>query len=151
MCNAVVGENGVTLRCLLRVAFSRWAIEAELRISKEELGLDHLEVRGWRCIHRHLHVTALSFLLCSRIRQKLDKGATGQLTVEQVRRGLNCWLHFHQSPTHPDEAFQKELSKQHYYQHRNAQARKSHTKTRRTLYLKLGIDVDKIKSCVQTE
>ena len=150
LCNEVVGENGVTLRCLLRVAFGRWAIEAELRISKEELGLDHLEVRGWRCIHRHLHVTALSFLLCSRIRQRLDKGGTSQLTVEQVRRGLNCWLQFHQSSKHPDEAFQKELNKQRYYQHRNAQARKSHTTTRRKLYLNLGIDVDKIKSCIQT-
>ncbi|MEJ7591988.1 MAG: hypothetical protein WKF77_22740 [Planctomycetaceae bacterium] len=145
-----MGEDGVTLRCLLRVAFGRWAIEAELRISKEELGLDHLEVRGWRCIHRHLHVTALSFLLCSRIRQSLDKGGTRKLTVEQVRRSLNCWLQFHQRPAHPDEAFQKELNKQHYYQHRNAQAKTSHTKTRRKLYLTLGIDVDKIKSCIQT-
>ena len=144
-----MGENGVTLRCLLRVAFGRWAIEAELRISKEELGLDHLEVRGWHCIHRHLYVTALSFLLCSRIRQKLDKGSTGELTVEQVRRSLNCWLQFHRSPQHSDEAFQNELHKQHYYQHRNAQARKAHTETRRELYLKLGIDVDKIKSCIQ--
>jgi len=146
----VVGENGVTLRCLLRVAFGRWVIEAEFRFSKEELGLDHLEVRSWRCIHRHLHVTALSFLLCSRIRQTLDKGGTRKLTVEQVRRDFNCWLQFHRSPKHPDEAFQKELNKQRYYQHRNAQAKESHTKTRRMLYLKLGIDVDKIKSCIQT-
>ena len=149
LCNVVVGENGVTLRGLLRVAFGRWVIEAEFRFSKEELGLDHLEVRGWRCIHRHLHVTALSFLLCSRIRQSLDKGGTRKLTVEQVRRGLNCWLQFHRSPKHPDDALQKELNKQRYYQHRNAQAKESHTKTRRMLYLKLGIDVDKIKSCIQ--
>ena len=45
--NGVVGENGVALRGLLRVAFGRWAIEAEFRISKEELGMDHFEVRGW--------------------------------------------------------------------------------------------------------
>ena len=140
----------MTLRGLLRVAFGRWVIEAEFRFSKEELGLDHLEVRSWRCIHRHLHVTALSFLLCSRIRQTLDKGGTRKLTVEQVRRDFNCWLQFHRSPKHPDEAFQKELNKQRYYQHRNAQAKESHTKTRRMLYLKLGIDVDKIKSCIQT-
>ena len=48
LCNKVAGENGVTLRGLLRVAFGRWVIEAEFRISKEELGLDHLEARGWR-------------------------------------------------------------------------------------------------------
>ena len=150
LCNKVAGENGVTLRGLLRVAFGRWVIEAEFRISKEELGLDHLEARGWRCIHRHLHVTELSFLLCSRIRQNLDKGGTSKWTVEQVRRALNCWLQFHQSFKHSDAAFQKELNKQGYYQHRNAQAKKSHTKTRRKLYRKLAIDVDKIKSCIQT-
>ena len=32
---------------------------------------DHLEARGWRCIHRHLHVTALSFLLFTVSNQKL--------------------------------------------------------------------------------
>ena len=150
LCNEVVGEKGVTMRGVLRVAFGRWVIEAEFRVSKEELGLDHLEARGWRCIHRHLHVTALSFLLCSRIRLSLDKGGTRKLTVEQVRRALNCWLQVHQSFKHPDEAFQKELNTQGYYQRRNAQAKTSHTKTRRTLYLKLGIDVDKIKSCIQS-
>ena len=150
LCNAVVGEKGVTMRGVLRVAFGRWVIEAEFRVSKEELGLDHLEARGGRCIHRHLHVTALSFLLCSRIRLSLDKGGTRKLTVEQVRRALNCWLQVDQSFKHPDEALQKELNTQGYYQRRNAQAKTSHTKTRRTLYLKLGIDVDKIKSCIQS-
>lgn len=151
LANVVVGEDGVTLRGLLRVAFGRWAIEAELRVSKEELGMDHFEVRGWRCIHRHYYVTGLSFLLCSRIRQRLDKNKTRELTVEQVRRSLNCWLQYHSLPPNlRDEEFQKELRDQHYYQQRNAQARKSHTKTRRNQYLKLGIDVDKIKSCIQT-
>lgn len=152
LANAVVGENGVTLRELLRVAFGRWAIEAELRVSKEELGMDHFEVRGWRCIHRHYFVTGLSFLLCSRIRQSLDKHDTRELTVEQVRRSLNCWLQYHNLPPElRDEKFQKEIDDQSYYQHRNAQAIKSHTKTRIGLYRTLGINVDKIKSCVQLE
>ena len=152
LANAVAGEDGVTLRALLRVAFGRWAIEAELRVSKEELGMDHFEVRGWRCIHRHYFVTGLSFLLCSRIRQSLDKHDTRELTVEQVRRSLNCWLQYHDLPPNlRDEKFEKELHDQRYYQHRNAQAIKSHTKTRVGLYLKLGIKVDKIKSCVQIQ
>ena len=147
--NRVVGRGRVTLRWLLRVAFSRWTIEACFRVAKEELGLDHFEVRGWRCIHRHYYVTALSYLLCSRIRQSLEKDHTGKLTVEQVRRGLNAYLaHHHLPPPFRDEAFEKELADQHYYQERNAQTRKSHTKTRLQLYRKLGIDVDKIKSCI---
>ena len=152
LANAVVGENGVTLRELLRVAFGRWAIEAVFRVSKEELGLDHFEVRGWRCIHRHYYVTGLSFLICSRIRQSLDKTDERQLTVEQVRRSINCWLQYHDLPPEiRDSKFQKELDDQCYYQKRNAQAKESHTKTRIQMYLELGIDVDKIKSCVQTE
>ena len=150
LANAVVGENGVTLRELLRVSFRRWAIEAIFRVSKEELGLDHFEVRGWRCIHRHYYVTGLSSLICSRIRQSLDETDERQLTVEQVRRGINCWLQFHDLPPEiRDSKFQKELDHQHYHQRRNAQAKKSHTKTRIATYLKNGIDVDKIKSCAQ--
>ena len=150
--NAVVGENGVTLREMLRVAFGRWAIEAVFRVSKEELGLDHFEVRGWRCIHRHYYVTGLSFLICSRIRQSLDKTDKRQLTVEQVRRSINCWLQYRDLPPDiRDSKFQTELDNQRYYQQRNAQAKKSHTKTRIQIYLKLGIDIHKIKSCIQTE
>lgn len=145
--NGVVGEDGVTLRGLLRVAFARWAIEAEFRISKEELGMDHFEVRGWPCIHRHYYLTSLSFLFCSRIRQSLDKNDTGRLTVEQVRRSISTWL---QHRDQPEEKLQREQNKQAYYQRRNAQAIWSHTKTRIRLYSSLGIDVDKIKSCIQS-
>lgn len=62
------------------------------------------------------------------------------------------WLQYHDLPPHlRDEKFEKELDDQRYYQRRNAQAKKSHTKTRIQLYLKLGIKVDKIKSCVQIQ
>ena len=147
--NQVVGRDGVTLRWLLRVAFGRWAIEACFRVAKEELGMDHFEVRGWRCIHRHYYVTGLSYLLCNRIRQSLDKDQTGELTVEQVRRSVNAYLaHGHLPSPLRDEAFEKEIADQRYYQERSAQAKKSHTKTRIKFYLTLGIDVDKIKSCI---
>jgi len=143
--NRVVGREGVTLRWLLRVAFGRWLIEACFRTAKEELGLDHFEVRGWRCIHRHYYLTGLSFLLCSRIRQSLDE----ELSVEQVRRSLNCYLQHHDlPPAVRDAAFDKELANQKYYQSRNEQARKSHTQTRIVFYQRLGIDVDHIKTCI---
>jgi SRSO17 transposase len=147
--NQVVGRDGVTLRWLLRVAFSRWTIEACFRVAKDELGMDHFQVRGWQSIHRHYDVTALSSLLCSRIRQSLDTPQSGELTVEQVRRSLNCYLLHHHLPAPlRDEAYEKELDSQRYYQERTAQSKTSHTKTRIQLYLSLGIDVDKIKSCV---
>jgi len=147
--NQVVGRDGVTLRWLLRVAFSRWAIEACFRVSKEELGMDHFEVRGWRCIHRHYYVTALSFLFINRIRHSLDEDHSEGLTVEQIRRSVNVYLaNRNLPPPLRDEAFEKELADQHYYQKRNAQANKSHTKTRINFYLELGIDVDRIKTCI---
>ena len=147
--NQVVGRDGVTLRWLLRVAFGRWSIEACFRISKEELGLDHFEVRGWRCIHRHYHVTALSFLLCSRVRQQLDQSETEALTVEQVRRSRNAWLAHHSlPPPQRTTAFEKEVSDQHYYQTRNATAEASHTSTRIQQYHDQGIDIHTIKSCL---
>ena len=147
--NQVIGRRRVTLRQLLRVAFGRWAIEACFRVSKEELGLDHFEVRGWQCIHRHYYLTGLSSLLCARIRTSLEKGSPERLSVEQVRRALNCYLFNHNLP--PDllnEAFEKELEDQAYYQRRNATAKRSHTKTRIALYASLGIDVERIKSCI---
>jgi SRSO17 transposase len=69
--NQVPGAEGVSLAWLLYVAFSRWPIEHCFRQAKDELGLDHFEVRGWRSIHRHLYITQLSHLFCSRVHQGL--------------------------------------------------------------------------------
>lgn len=63
--NPITGQS-ITLRWLLRVAFGRWSIESCFREGKEELGLDHYEARGWRCVHRHFYVTQLSHLFCAK-------------------------------------------------------------------------------------
>lgn len=144
----------VSLRWLLSVAFGRWSVEAVFREAKEELGLDHYEVRGWRCVHRHFYVTQLSQLFCARIRQAFDqqkneKESHGRLTVEQVRSAMNVWLQYCQLPPKPKlAAFQQELDRQQYHQNRNEQARQSHTKTRRRRLKALGIEPDTIKSCI---
>ena len=70
--NRVPGKNGITLRWLLRVAFGRWSVECCFREAKEELGLDHYQVRGWQSVHRHFYLTQLSHLFCARIRQEYD-------------------------------------------------------------------------------
>ena len=46
------------------------------------------------------------------------------------------------------ERLEKELAKQQYYQRRAVQARRSHTKTRKARLKALGIDADRIKTCV---
>ena len=114
--------------------------------------MDHYEVRGWRCVHRHFYVTQLSHLFCARVRQEYDKSSPEKLdriTVEQVRSATNVWLDAADlPPAFRRERFETEQEKQRYYQQRSKQARTSHTKTRRRQLSDMGIDVDKIKSCV---
>lgn len=151
--NRVPGEPGISLRRLLRVAFGRWSVESCFREAKEELGLDHYEVRGWCCLHRHFYLTQLAHLFCARMRQKFDDATTAddalqRLTTEQVRRAMNTWLEAARGRLTKVARLQQELAKQEYYRRRNAQARRSHTKTRKAKLRSLGIDADRIKSCI---
>jgi SRSO17 transposase len=151
--NRVPGEHGISLRRLLRVAFGRCSVESCFRQAKEELGLDHYEVRGWRCLHRHFYLTQLTHLFCARMRQKFDDATTHDdplehLTTEQVRRAMNTWLETAQGRLTKEARFQRELAKQQYYQRRNAQAQRSHVKTRTAQLRSLGIDADRIKTCI---
>ena len=61
---------------------------------------------------------------------------------------MNTWLEAALGRLSKAQQFQRELAKQRYYQRRNAQARRSHTKTRRARLQALGIDADRIKSCI---
>lgn len=149
--NRVPGRDGWSLRKILRVAFGRWPVEDCFREAKEELGLDHFECRGWRCIHRHLYVTILSQLFCARVRQKLSPSqevTSGQLlTMEQVRRAANVFVSsIGLPPRCRVQLFADEVARQKYYARRNAQAANSHRKTRNKRLQELGIDIEKIKS-----
>jgi SRSO17 transposase len=149
--NQVPGRGGWSLRKILRVAFGRWAVEDCFREAKEELGFDHFECRGWRCIHRHLYVTILSQLFCAHVRQRLsptnDVLSGELLTMEQVRRAANIFLEAVDLPPRcRKERYEQESLRQTYYARRNAQASWSHRKTRKKRLLDSGIDPDKIKS-----
>jgi len=149
--NRVPGRDGWSLHDLLRVAFGRWQVEACFREAKEELGWDHFECRGWRCIHRHLYVTILSGLFCARVRQQLSPSSlvtSGELlTMEQVRRAADVFLGaIDLPPQHRRKKYEAELERQRYHQRRNAAASRSHRKTRRQQLRDLGIDPDQIKS-----
>ena len=149
--NPIMGR-WITLRWLLRVAFGRWSIESCFRQGKEELGLDHYEVRGWRCVHRHFYVTQLSHLFCARVRQEYDQSPArhvDRITVEQVRSAMNVWLDAADLPlSSRRQRFEDELDKQRYHQGRNRQSRESHTKTRVEDLVACGIDIAQIKSCL---
>ncbi len=149
--NRVPGRDGWTLRRILRVAFGRWAVEGCFREAKEELGLDHFECRGWRCIHRHLYTTILSQLFCAKTRQELSPSEdvlSGELlTMEQVRRATDVAIEtIGMNRCDRERKLSAEVRRQNYYARRNAAAAKSHKKTRRKRLAELGIDPDRIKS-----
>lgn len=146
-----ISGNWITVRWLLRVAFGRWSIESCFREAKEELGMDHYEVRGWRCLHRHFYVTQLSHLFCARVRQEYDgaSNASDRVTIEQVRSAINVYLDSADLPRAERHArYQFELDKQAYHQRRNDQARTSHTRTTINRLADQGIDVSRIRSCI---
>jgi SRSO17 transposase len=90
--NVAAGPDLRKLKWLLHVGFSRFPIEHTFRQAKDELGMDHFEVRGWRSIHRHMYVTQLSHLFCSRTRQSLREKNGGARRVDGragPRRGLD--------------------------------------------------------------
>jgi SRSO17 transposase len=149
--NRVPGHKGITLRWLLRVAFGRWSVERCFRVAKDELGMDHYQVRGWRCLHRHFYLTQASYLFCAQIRQQYDVPGSGadRLTIEQVRSAMTaCLSAADLKPTARQERHKKNEKKQRYHQRRNGQAGKSHTKTKIARFIEMGIDVNRIKSCI---
>ena len=77
----------VPLSTLLRVAFTRWAVERCFQDAKGELGMGHFEVRNYRSLMRHMILTAVSFLFLARALQKRrgEKPAPDDLPVASGR------------------------------------------------------------------
>jgi SRSO17 transposase len=94
--NLVPGSQGVSLEWLLWVAFSRWPIERCFQQAKDELGMDHFEVRGWRGIHRHLYLTQLSHLFCAR--ERFMRREKKRRREPDRRTGSQCGLGLHPIP-----------------------------------------------------
>lgn len=149
--NRVPGRDGWTIRELLRIAFSRWKVEACFREVKEELGWDHFECRGWGCVHRHLVATIVAQLFCARVRQRLCPSEivadAERLTMEQVRRAVDVFIcALNLPPRVRNEHYRAESQRIRYHQVRNAKASVSHKKRRLAAYQAMGIKPDRIKS-----
>lgn len=63
--------HGAPLETLVRVAFSRWAIERCFQDYKGEIGLDHFEVRHYRSLNRHLILSLVSGFFYEGQRERL--------------------------------------------------------------------------------
>jgi SRSO17 transposase len=64
------------LENLVAVAFSRWRIERCFQDCKQDLGLNHAEIRNYRGLQRHLILTAVTYLFLQEFVQthELEKG-----------------------------------------------------------------------------
>ena len=73
----------VPLATLLRVAFTRWAVERCFQDAKGELGMGHFEVRNYKSLMRHMILTAVSFLFLARalLKRREKKSTSDDLST----------------------------------------------------------------------
>ena len=67
----------VPMTTLLRIAFERWRVERCFEDSKQEIGLDHFEVRRYGSIRRHLILALVSLLFLALERARSRGGKDG--------------------------------------------------------------------------
>jgi hypothetical protein len=109
--------------------------------------MDHFEGRGYPGLMRHLILSAVALLFLARMRLKLLE-AYPEITVSQIQQAASSlvqswWI----EPLDAKSLIDATAYRLEYYQRRNAQARKSHTKTRIKKLLALGIDVNVVPKC----
>lgn len=74
LCNAPAAMPWETVVWLLG---RRWPVEQAIKESKDELGMDQYEVRGWRGWHHHLTMTLLAHHFLMRLRCRLGGDRPG--------------------------------------------------------------------------
>lgn len=117
-CNA---PADTPIETLARMTAMRWPVETCNEDGKNELGMDHYEVRGWKGWHHHMTMTFLAHLFLVRLRVKMGLDAPA-LTIAQVRQLLQVVL--------PQRKFdaQSALDEVERIQRRNRAAYLSHRK-----------------------
>lgn len=73
---------------LLSVAFARWHVERSFEDAKQEVGLDHFEVRGYRSVQRHMTISMVSLLFLARASRRL-RGEKGRAVDLRAGQGGN--------------------------------------------------------------
>jgi SRSO17 transposase len=72
-----LAPEGTTLADLVRVAGSRWTIEACFEAAKGEVGLDEYEVRSWTGWYRHVTLAMLAHAYLAVVREAAVGGGAG--------------------------------------------------------------------------
>ena len=132
---------------ILKCAFSRWRVERCFQDDKSYIGLDEFEGRSYPGMLRHLILSAVSLLFLARMRQELQQ-AYPELTISQMKQAMSALIEsWWMTPASAERLIASTAYKLSYYQKRNAQARKSHTKTRNKKLAAMGIDMEAILKC----
>lgn len=79
---------GTSLQTLAQVAGRRWTVEECFEVAKNELGLDHYELRSWRGWHRHITLVMLAFAFLVVTRSLTRQ----QDLLKKTLRQLTCHL-----------------------------------------------------------
>src|SRR5207302_10739173 len=82
-CHRTLAPEGTGLATLVRVAGTRWTIEACFEAAKGEVGLDQYEVRSWTGWHRHVTLAMLAHAYLAVVRE----AAVGGRATARPRRG----------------------------------------------------------------
>ncbi len=84
---------GTPLEVLLHVAFSRYQVERCFEEEKNELGMDHFEVRNYLSLKRHLLITAVSHLFLAKVHEtwRGEKSAPDGLPIAPGGRSLGSF------------------------------------------------------------
>jgi len=77
---------GTRLKVLVAVEGHRLAIEDGFEAAKNELGLDHNEIRSWHGWHRHVSLVMLAFAMLAAIRHRANAAPLKKTSPMSLRR-----------------------------------------------------------------
>jgi hypothetical protein len=81
--SACFGPAPTTLAELVRVAGSRWAVEECFQAAKDQVGLDHDQVRRYDAWYRHVTLVLVAQALLAVVRAQAGGGAAGRAELPQ--------------------------------------------------------------------
>jgi SRSO17 transposase len=132
---------------LLTVAFTRWRVERNFEDSKQEIGLDHFEVRTYTALQRHLALSMVSMLFLVETTLKLKDMTSQGWTVSQTRLIVDTMVDQELLPEQRARRLENNLFKIAYWQRRARVAEKCHRKRRLLELAAAGIDMKTVPQC----
>lgn len=135
------------IETILTVAFTRWRIERNFEDSKQDIGLNHFEVRAYTALQRHMALSMVSLLFLVELRAKLKASTGDGWTVPQTRLFVDTLVDQELTPEQRVRQLEHNLYKIEYWQRRAMAAEKSHRKRRLREIANVGIDIEALPRC----